>query len=194
MIIIDELPFRFVEDEGFRKLCNGLQAKFSVPSRSTVASQMVCLTTDTWNSIRNLNYMVLTPHFIDDNWSLHKRCLLQWGIEKILTIIVENSSSNDSAIAYLSKKFKNWDRVVLNGEFLHVRCSAHILNLIVSDALKDMSDSVVKIRNAVRYVRSSPARLKKFKTCVEDEKFLVRVWCVCCSYEVELNLFDVGSC
>ncbi|KZV38952.1 hypothetical protein F511_41435 [Dorcoceras hygrometricum] len=33
-----------------------------------------------------------------------------------------------------------------------------------------MSDSVVKIRNAVRYVRSSPARFKKFKTCMEDEK------------------------
>ncbi|KZV43853.1 hypothetical protein F511_18910 [Dorcoceras hygrometricum] len=32
-----------------------------------------------------------------------------------------------------------------------------------------MSDSVVKIRNTVRYVRSSPARFKKFKTASKME-------------------------
>ena len=35
----------------------------------------VCLTTDTWTSIQNLNYMCLTCHFIDDAWKLHKRIL-----------------------------------------------------------------------------------------------------------------------
>ncbi|KAF2301260.1 hypothetical protein GH714_021834 [Hevea brasiliensis] len=51
-----------------------------------------------------------------------------------------------------------------------MRCMAHIVNLVVMDGLKDVGESVLKVRNAVRYIRSSPARLKKFKECVEYEK------------------------
>ncbi|KAF7839297.1 zinc finger BED domain-containing protein RICESLEEPER 2-like [Senna tora] len=38
------------------------------------------------------------------------------------------------------------------------------------EALKYMHESITKIRNAVRYVRASLARMKKFKECVEKEK------------------------
>ncbi|XP_071729102.1 zinc finger BED domain-containing protein RICESLEEPER 2-like [Rutidosis leptorrhynchoides] len=49
------------------------------------------------------------------------------------------------------------------------RC-AHILNLVVTSGLKDYAKSIKVIRNAVKYVRSSPSRLNKFKQCIEDEK------------------------
>ncbi|KAI4351272.1 hypothetical protein L6164_005648 [Bauhinia variegata] len=39
-------------------------------------------------------------------------------------------------------------------------------HLCVNDGLKDMQDSIFSIRNAVRFVRSSPSRLAKFKDCV----------------------------
>lgn len=84
--------------------------------------------------------------------------------EKVFTVIVDNASSNNVAISYLVKKISNWNGLVLNGEFMHVRCCAHILNLIVTDALKDLHDSIIKICNAVRYVKSSPTRLLRFKT------------------------------
>jgi hypothetical protein len=32
----------------------------------------VCLTIDMWTSVHNFNYMVITSHFIDNNWNLHK--------------------------------------------------------------------------------------------------------------------------
>ena len=51
-----------------------------------------------------------------------------------------------------------------------MRCIAHILNLIVSDGLKEMNESVAHVRGAVRYVRQSPARLAKFKECALVEK------------------------
>ena len=61
----------------------------------------------------------------------------------------------------------DWSSNILLNDHLHVRCCAHIVNLIVSDGLKEINASVVKIRNAVRFVRSSPARLLAFKKCAE---------------------------
>nr|KYP41823.1 hypothetical protein KK1_036788 [Cajanus cajan] len=50
-----------------------------------------------------------------------------------------------------------------------MRCCAHILSLIMKDGLKEIKDSILKIRNAVKYVKSSLARFSRFKACVEQE-------------------------
>ena len=44
-----------------------------------------------------------------------------------------------------------------------MRCIAHVLNLVVNDGLKDMDESIVKVKDCVRYIRNSPQRLYKFK-------------------------------
>ena len=94
MIIIDELPFNFVEGRRFRLFFSTIRPRFDSPSRFTVMKdclkiyveekeklkialrdQRLCLTTDTWTSIQNINYMSLTAHWIDNEWKLHKRIL-----------------------------------------------------------------------------------------------------------------------
>ena len=88
MIIVDELPFRFVEHEGFIYYMNVVEPMFPISSRVIVAKdcmkfylnerkklknvlstkrQKVCLTTDTWTSVQNLNHLCLTCHFIDSD-------------------------------------------------------------------------------------------------------------------------------
>ena len=136
--------------------------------------------------------MVLTADFVDDEWKLQKRilnfcqianhkgdtigkliesCLLEWHIEKVFTITMDNAKTNDAAMNYLKRRLKSWKNgLVLDGEFLHMRCCAHITNLIVSDGLNEQNNSIDLIRKAVKYVRSSPSRLLKFKSCVEKEK------------------------
>ena len=52
---------------------------------------------------------------------------------------------------------------------MHMRCCAHILNLVVNEGLKDYHHSISAIRHAVRYVRSSPSRLAKFKEAMAAE-------------------------
>ncbi|KAH7672343.1 Tam3-transposase (Ac family) protein [Dioscorea alata] len=152
----------------------------------------ICLTTDSWTSIQKINYMCLTAYFIDNDWNLNKKvlsfypisshkgvdigqavekCLLEWGIDDVFTITVDNaSSSNDTVVSYLRGKFVNWGKCVLEGKWLHVRCVAHIINLVVNDGLKKIGISIDCIRAAVRYVRQSPARLKKFRECAVVEK------------------------
>ncbi|KAI4328613.1 hypothetical protein L6164_020951 [Bauhinia variegata] len=180
-VIEDEMPFSVVEGHEKGKLKECLK-------KSCVRA---CLTTDCWTSIQNISYMYLTIHFIDERWRLQKRilnfsqidnhkgeiigkeidrCLREWGIENTFTITVDNASSNDVVISYLRRKLKNWNRLVCEGEYMHMRCAAHILNLIVNDGLKDLNPSIVAIRNAIRYVRSSPQRLQKFKQAAHAKK------------------------
>jgi hypothetical protein len=41
------------------------------------------------------------------------------------------------------------------------------VNLIVQDGLKELDTSVKRVRVAVRYIKSSPARIGKFKKCLD---------------------------
>ena len=96
--------------------------------------------------------MCLTADFIDDSWVLHKKilnycvvpdskgetlgkaieqCLLEWGLERVLTITVDNASSNNVSIQYVKKTVNQWGSAILGGQHMHLRCSTHILNLIV---------------------------------------------------------------
>ncbi|GKA91596.1 reverse transcriptase domain-containing protein [Tanacetum coccineum] len=96
MLIVDELPFKFVEGKGFKHFLNATQPLFHTPSRITMARDCmklffeekkkvgvqlrgnvgrICLTTDTWTSLQRINYTCLTAHYIDNDWVLRKKVL-----------------------------------------------------------------------------------------------------------------------
>ena len=50
---------------------------------------------------------------------------------------------------------------------MHMRCIAHILNLVVSEGLKESNISVKRVREAIRWITNSPSRLNKFKEFAE---------------------------
>ncbi|XP_050896669.1 zinc finger BED domain-containing protein RICESLEEPER 2-like [Lathyrus oleraceus] len=146
------------------------------------------LTIDCWTSIQNLNYLTLTTHFVDNEWKYQKiiisfvvilnhkgetvgrkieEVLKDWGIRNVSTINVDNATSNDVAVTYLKRKIANMNGLVGDGECFHMRCSAHILNLVVNEGWKDKHLSVISVRDVVRFVKSSPHRAAKFKECIE---------------------------
>jgi hypothetical protein len=84
----------------------------------------------------------------------------------VSTIAMDNASSNDVVVGVLKKRINNMNDLVLDGEYLHLRCCFHILNLVVNDDLKTNQLTISKIGTIVRFVRSSSQRLAKFKECV----------------------------
>ncbi|XP_076951249.1 zinc finger BED domain-containing protein RICESLEEPER 3-like [Bidens hawaiensis] len=79
--------------------------------------------------------------------------------------MVDNASSNDKAIAYLLRKQPN---LYDEGRHFHIRCMAHILNLILKDGLRENNYHVECIRKAVRHIRNSTQIMTKFKKCIEE--------------------------
>ncbi|CAN0883917.1 Putative AC transposase [Linum grandiflorum] len=54
-------------------------------------------------------------------------------------------------------------RFVEHEGFRRFMCVAHIINLVVTDGLKESRISIERVREAVKWVKSSPARLAQFK-------------------------------
>ncbi|KAH0639837.1 hypothetical protein KY285_036423 [Solanum tuberosum] len=71
---------------------------------------------------------------------------------------VDNVGSNSVAITELSKQLTKWGTNLMGGSHLHIRCMAHIVNLIVQDGTKEANVCIERVRQAVRYIRQSPAR------------------------------------
>ena len=48
-------------------------------------------------------------------------------------------------------------------KYVHIRCVAHILNLVVNEGLKELNTYIKRVWEVVRYIRYSPSRLRKFR-------------------------------
>ena len=152
-------------------------------------SGRVCLTSDLWTSVATDGYIMLTAHFITDDWILHKKLLnfsyfpsphtgitisdkmykmlCEWGLDfKLFSITLDNASSNEAFVNTLKIQLNLRNALLSKGEFFHIRCCAHILNLIVQEGLKEIDESVVKIRESVKYIKGSQGRKEKFKECI----------------------------
>ncbi|KAL5176979.1 Zinc finger BED domain-containing protein RICESLEEPER 2 [Glycine soja] len=150
-----------------------------------------------------VEYMVITGHFIDAGWNLQKRvlsfvkvpaprhgidvadaifkCLKTWGIEnKVFSISVDNASCNDSCIRCLKENISLSSKLFLGGSLFHVRCCAHILNLLVQDYLSTIKDIIFNISESVKYINHNDARLKAFCDVVEQKRLKERKLVIDC--------------
>ncbi|CAH1432163.1 unnamed protein product [Lactuca virosa] len=158
------------------KLCDLLQL---VPGR-------IALTSDCWTSVTTDGHISLTAHFVDHNWCLQKRILAftsmppphncaslaervcgllkQWRIDKkIVSITLDNASANDS----MGNALKFDLNLMFDGDYFHVRCCAHILNLIVQDGIRELDGAIIKVRDIVKYYKGSQARKKSILRYVQ---------------------------
>lgn len=103
------------------------------------------------------------PHTKDVLCETLLSCLMDWNLDrKISSITVDNCSTNDAMIDSLLQKLDT-DSLLLGGDLFHMRCCAHILNLIVKDGLNVIKEGVEKIRESVAYWTATPKREEKFE-------------------------------
>ncbi|KAG6508584.1 hypothetical protein ZIOFF_033958 [Zingiber officinale] len=179
--------FRRKKVNGMDKaICNYCEKPLSGNRKhGTTHLRRIALTTDMWTaSNQRKGFLALIAHFIDDNWTLQSRILrfayvrsphtsevlanvivksmMDWNIDRnISTITVDNCSTNDSLINNVLHKLDH-STLMLGGTLFHMRCAAHILNLVVQDDLDVIAPSVEKIRESVAYWRASLKREQKF--------------------------------
>ncbi|KAG6488202.1 hypothetical protein ZIOFF_056961 [Zingiber officinale] len=145
----------------------------------------VSVTTDLWKSDQKVSYMVVTCHFVDSSWNLQmqnlnfldvppphngvsicdvlNKCLVEWGIEnKVWLVTVDNASYNDVAVRMLKDNLSYKHNLPLSGKLFHVRCCAHILNLLVQDGLSEIEDIIFNVRESVKHIAASETRVNIF--------------------------------
>jgi hypothetical protein len=146
----------------------------------------VSITSDLWTATEMSCYMSMTVHYIDADWKLHKKIigfvhiegrhngenvghelikrLYEWNLDrKLFSFVLDNSSVNDVVVRDLLAALLPKKVLHLNGDLFHVRCAAHILNLIVQDGLKSIQSVIKNVRETVKYVKGSTLRKEKFR-------------------------------
>lgn len=145
----------------------------------------VSLTLDLWTSNQTLGYVFLTGHFIDADWNLQRRilnvvtvpsresdyafnqavmaCLSDWHLEgRLFTLTVDQSLSNETVIGHLRGLLSVRNPFMLNGQLLIGNCYARVLSRLAQDALGAMRETIQKIRDSVKYVKTSESHEDKF--------------------------------
>ncbi|XP_042944767.1 zinc finger BED domain-containing protein RICESLEEPER 2-like [Carya illinoinensis] len=138
----------------------------------------VNITTDMRTSGQKVSYIVVTCHFVDPDWLLKKRvlnfcnvppphsgfiiantlqkCFVDWGIEnKVFTVTVDNAKANDVAIRILKDDFQLRKLLTIGGRLFHVRCCAHVTNLLVQDGLGQIGNIINCVREGIKYLVAS---------------------------------------
>ena len=89
--------------------------------------------------------------------------LLEWNIDRKLSIVtMDNCSTNDAVIKIILDKLQR-GALIMRGSMLHMRCAAHVLNLIVHDGLDVIGSCIEKVRESVGFWTASTKRRQKFE-------------------------------
>uniref|UniRef100_A0A803MQY4 BED-type domain-containing protein n=1 Tax=Chenopodium quinoa TaxID=63459 RepID=A0A803MQY4_CHEQI len=162
MIILHEYPLAIVEHVGFRRFVSSLNPDFKVISRNTVKADILRDYKEERSKLMRFLY-VPCPHNKESIIKALVECLKSFNIdEKVSTITLDNCTTNDAVVDFLREKL-NSSKLIIGGSYLHMRCCAHILNLIVGDGLEMISGAIEKVRSVVAFCVSTPKRYEKFE-------------------------------
>ena len=104
-----------------------------------------------------------SPHTKEVLSSVLLDTLLEWNIDRKLSIVtMDNCSTNDAVIKIILDKLQR-GAFIMRGSMLHMHCVAHVLNLIVQDGLDVIGSSIEKVRESVGFWIASTKIRQKFE-------------------------------
>ncbi|XP_061355385.1 zinc finger BED domain-containing protein DAYSLEEPER-like [Gastrolobium bilobum] len=139
----------------------------------------VNLTLDIWTSNQTSVYVFLRGHFIDGDWKLHHpilnvvmvpfldfdgsldqtivTCLSDWHLEgRVFTLALDKfySNGNEALMRKLRDLLSLKSPSILCGQLLSQNCYACVLSRLALDALGAMRETIGKVRESVKYMKS----------------------------------------
>ena len=86
-----------------------------------------------------------------------------------MTVTVDNCTTNDKAIELIVETTGK-DKLLREVNKMHMRCCAHILNLIVKDGLDVLKSAIDNVRESVAYWIATAKRWEKFEEMAKFKK------------------------
>ncbi|GJW89229.1 alpha/beta hydrolases superfamily protein [Tanacetum coccineum] len=137
-VLIHEHPFSIFEEHGLNLVFKSMQHGAEYITRNTLKNDCMSV------------------------YEIEKKKLkTYWRINEILVAHYRRLGNLFCDAKFCDGKFAD-------GKFFHVRCCAHILNLMVQDGLSVIKDIVSKVHASVSYINASDARLKVFSQVVQQ--------------------------
>lgn len=140
------------------------------------------MTTDSWTSINNENFVAITVHWLDDSQ--------EHGALTLCSNLLDCIAFNDCHTAInlcslLPDKFEEWEiqdklsviisdnahnivAAIKKGNWRDLGCFAHTVNLIAQKGPKEIEDTLVKIRKKVEFFKQSLHALSKLHQTQEQ--------------------------
>ncbi|GKV48525.1 hypothetical protein SLEP1_g55335 [Rubroshorea leprosula] len=137
----------------------------------------ISVSADARIAAEDAEYLCLTAHYIDEDWQLKKKtlsflliepsytedmhseammsCLMDWDIDRKLFSMIFDSSTSDTIVERIRDRLSQNRFLYCNGQLFDVRCVVNLLNHMVEDIMEALSEVAQKIRESVRYVKSS---------------------------------------
>jgi hypothetical protein len=148
----------------------------------------VSLTTDLWTSSKERPYIAITAHFVDQNYE--QKCLLidfsniqyphtglqiknslegalnRYGIfDKLTSVTADNAPNNGIALDLLeSSKADHFPNFY---DTFHIRCFAHVINLVVQNGILELKSELEGIRTFLKFLKTSPKQLQLLQTAAK---------------------------
>ncbi|CAN0861366.1 Zinc finger BED domain-containing protein RICESLEEPER 2 [Linum grandiflorum] len=112
---------------------------------------------------------VFAPHTSAKLETVLRECLMAWNVDsKLSTITIDNCSTTDALIEKIKRKLGLSD-LIMNGLLVHMRYSAHVLNLIVKYGLDIIKEGIYKVRDSVVYWTATPKRVEFFEEAAKQK-------------------------
>ena len=104
-----------------------------------------------------------SPHTKEVLSDVLLQTLLEWNIDrKLSTMTMDNCNTNDAVINIILDKLQR-STLVMRGSMLHMRCVAHVPNLIVQDGFDVIGSYIEKVQESVGFWTASTKRRQKFE-------------------------------
>ncbi|PWA97318.1 zinc finger, BED-type [Artemisia annua] len=168
-----------------------LKEKQKVREMLKYLSGKISLSVDTYAAKGEAKYLSLTAHAVDDSWALKKKVLsfvyvdpfqtedmvteaimsklMEWDIDrKLFSMTCDSCLIHDNIVGKIREQLSQNRFLLCNGQLFEVRCAVNLIKVMVEDCLDALSLTICKIRETVRYIRSSQTVSEKFNEMVQE--------------------------